>query len=38
MARNPEYCDVILEAGAESLIRDAQGKMADCDEISMGVL
>ena len=38
MARNPEYCDVILEAGAESSIRDAQGKMADFDELAMAAL
>ena len=38
MARNPEYCDVILEAGAESLIRDAQGKMPDCDDLAMAAL
>ena len=38
VARNPEYCDVILEAGAESSIRDAQGKMADCDDLAMAAL
>ena len=38
MARNPEYCDVILEARAESSIRDAQGKMADFDELAMAAL
>ena len=38
MARNPEHCDIILEAGAESLIREAHGKMADCKDLAKAAL
>ena len=38
MARNPEYCDVIFEAGAESLIRYAQGKMANSKDLARAAL
>ena len=38
MARNPEHCEIILEAGAESLIRKAHGKIEYCDDLAKAAL
>lgn len=38
VARNPEHCEIILEAGAESLIRKAHGKMDDCEDLAKAAL
>lgn len=38
VARNPEHCDILLEAGAESLIRDAKDSVTDCDDLAKAAL